>query len=160
MTFPILEQQRAHYAGVKARLASLPPPPPERQRRFIEPRQQPHRPDFVPAKPLFPIILSTPERRERDWLLIRHNRGRSSVVRNWRALVRHIAEKHGVTMKDVISDFRDREVVAARFECYWHMREVLKMSFPAIGAALGGKDHTSVLHGYRRHKAKLEAAGV
>lgn len=151
-----LAGQREHYSAVRSRLWPKEAAPAERPRRIIPLRAQPHRPDVAPKIVSLPlIVLKQP--RTRDWLIIRHNKGRASVFRNWRKLVRQICEKNGVTLKDVMSDFRGRQVVDARFECYWHMRENLKMSFPSIGAALGGKDHTTVLHGYRRHCAKLAA---
>jgi hypothetical protein len=33
----------------------------------------------------------------------------------------------------------------------------LPMSFPAIGRRFGGMDHTSVMHGFRKHEANLNA---
>ena len=41
----------------------------------------------------------------------------------------------------------------------YRMKTETTMSLPKIGDRLGGKDHTTVLYGIRKHKAKMEAAG-
>lgn len=44
-------------------------------------------------------------------------------------------------------------LVRARHLAAWLMRQHAGMSFPAIGAALGGRDHTSAMHGIAKAAA-------
>lgn len=54
---------------------------------------------------------------------------------------------------------RDRKVSFARqFIMYWALR-LTSLSVPQIGAKLGGRDHTTVLHGARVYPDKRKAMG-
>jgi len=64
----------------------------------------------------------------------------------------------GVSLAELLSPRRGPQAVAARQECMWRMREETTASLPQIGRALGGRDHTTVLHGLRRY-AQLAAGG-
>lgn len=43
-----------------------------------------------------------------------------------------------------------RALVRPRQEIFWFLRELTHLSLPAIGAAIGGRDHTTVVHGISR----------
>lgn len=73
----------------------------------------------------------------------------------WRAILDEVCAKHRITKEQICSHQRNREIVAARFEAYYRLSTETTMSLPQIGRALGGKDHTSVLHGIRTHKARM-----
>jgi chromosomal replication initiation ATPase DnaA len=47
-------------------------------------------------------------------------------------------------------------VVDARNEAAWLLRK-LDWSLPAIGRFLGGKHHTTIMHGIRQHELKKAA---
>lgn len=52
---------------------------------------------------------------------------------------------------------RNREIAFARqFICYW-ARRLTPLSLPQIGRLLGGKDHTTVLHGCKVYVEKRKA---
>jgi chromosomal replication initiation ATPase DnaA len=72
-------------------------------------------------------------------------------------IVTEVIQKHGITRKQLKSDSRLPQYVAARQELCYRLREECSLSLPQIGGILGGRDHTTVLHGYRRHAAKLAA---
>lgn len=52
-----------------------------------------------------------------------------------------------VPKRAIFSPLRTREYVRARRYVWAKMREELGMSYPQIGRATGGYDHTTVLHG-------------
>lgn len=63
-----------------------------------------------------------------------------------------VAEQNGLTFADLLTVSRCRKLSHVRFEAmYKAYVHCPHMSLPAIGRALGGMDHTSVLHGLRRH---------
>lgn len=67
-----------------------------------------------------------------------------------------VAERHGLTFDQLISDRRHRSVARPRQIAMYVMREVCPhLSFPAIGRLLGGRDHTTVLHGVQRIEALI-----
>lgn len=60
-------------------------------------------------------------------------------------------EKHMISPQEIMSDRRTRRAVLARQEAMYRLRMETTWSLPRIGKFLGGKDHTTVLHGYRAH---------
>lgn len=77
------------------------------------------------------------------------------------AILNETAAKHGLAPDRVMSKSRSPNVAQARQEVMWRLRALTaadgrpKHSYPAIGRALGGLDHTTVLHGVRAHAARL-----
>lgn len=64
-----------------------------------------------------------------------------------------------VSMHEVCSDRRNREVVICRQAIiYWTIRRT-RFSFPYIGRAIGGRDHTTCLHATRAYPAKRAKMG-
>jgi hypothetical protein len=61
---------------------------------------------------------------------------------------------------DIISDRRTAIVVKPRQVAMYLCREMTPRSLPAIGRAVGGKDHTTVLYGHRKIRtlARLDRA--
>ena len=58
---------------------------------------------------------------------------------------------------DMIRSLRcDAETVMARHLVMCLARELTGRSYPQIGRDIGGKDHTSVLNGYKRMAARLD----
>lgn len=73
-------------------------------------------------------------------------------------IIRDICQKHGVTMGELLSARRARPLVAARHEAMYRLSKETSMSLPAIGRRMGGRDHTTVIHGVRKHAALMEAS--
>jgi hypothetical protein len=72
-----------------------------------------------------------------------------------REIVREVARKHGVSVNDIVSERRPRAVVLARHEAMWRCKQETTCSLPQIGRAIGGRDHTTVLHGVRMHQERM-----
>lgn len=68
-----------------------------------------------------------------------------------------VAAKHGVTINDLESQTRNQMICLARFEAMWRCRQETIASLPQIGRSFGNRDHTTVLHGIRRHQARIDA---
>lgn len=76
----------------------------------------------------------------------------------WREIAREVAWAHRLTFTDLISARRDRAVCAARYEAFWRCHRETLMSKSQIGLRFGGRDHTTVIAGIRRHLENMEAA--
>lgn len=61
-----------------------------------------------------------------------------------------VARREGLRLLDVLSHRRTARVVRPRQMIMWLARELTPRSLPEIGRSLGGRDHTTVLHGCRR----------
>ncbi len=57
-----------------------------------------------------------------------------------------VARHFGVTVEDLRGKARQKEIVAPRHLAMYLLREDAHLSFPQIGALLGGRDHSSVVH--------------
>ena len=72
----------------------------------------------------------------------------------WRVLVALAARHWGVRFADVVGPCRDTLVVTARHHAMWLCRTHAGLSLKRIGQVLGGRDHTTVIHGIRQHEAR------
>ncbi|WP_298700934.1 helix-turn-helix domain-containing protein [uncultured Brevundimonas sp.] len=67
-----------------------------------------------------------------------------------------VAERHGLTFDQLISDRRHKPIARPRQIAMYVMREVCPhLSLPTIGRILGGRDHTTILHGVQRIEALI-----
>lgn len=64
-------------------------------------------------------------------------------------VLRAAARHHDVPVAALVGPQRNRTVSAARSLAMYLARRLTGLSFQAIGAACGGRDHTTVLHGTR-----------
>jgi chromosomal replication initiator protein len=80
---------------------------------------------------------------------------RRSVVRP-DEVVRKVADVFGVTVDRVLGRDRSQEVALPRQVAMYLLREESNFSLPQIGEALGGRDHTTVMHGYQKVADLLE----
>ena len=71
--------------------------------------------------------------------------------------VARVAARHRVTVKRVMSRTTDREVIRARQEAFWTLREEMGWSSPRIGQFFH-MDHTTVLWGIQQHLRRIGAA--
>ncbi len=67
-----------------------------------------------------------------------------------------VANFYSVTPDELRSPRRTRRIAQPRQIVMYLMREETDASLPQIGAELGGRDHTTVLYGYERVRARLE----
>lgn len=76
-----------------------------------------------------------------------------------RDIIAEVAEEYQVTIKDILSIRRNNDIVEARHECVWRIKNETMLSFPQMGKIMN-RDHSSLVHAYhkmRDRKAK-EAA--
>lgn len=138
--------QAAHYERVNDRLWNGVTPPEKR------PRVQPVTQAWPPRpKPKLPGI-----RRGRDWLMVTDFPDARSI-RDWRKIVEEVAEKHNVSINDMLSRRRCTNFVRARQEAAYRLSVETRLSLPQIGQRLGGRDHTTIMHSIRRYKDEHEA---
>jgi chromosomal replication initiator protein len=71
-------------------------------------------------------------------------------------IVQAVATFYSVTPDELRSARRTRRIAQPRQIVMYLMREETDASLPQIGAELGGRDHTTILYGYERVRARLE----
>jgi chromosomal replication initiator protein len=67
------------------------------------------------------------------------------------------ANYHQLSLDDLLSKRRTKEIVRARQIAMYLAREETDASLPEIGDVFGGRTHTTVLHGYEKIAASIEA---
>ncbi|MNE52051.1 Chromosomal replication initiator protein DnaA [compost metagenome] len=73
-----------------------------------------------------------------------------------RAVADLVAERHGMTFERFCAPCTRRDQVRPRQIAMYAIRQLCPhMSFPAIGRLLGGRDHTTVLHGVKKIEALM-----
>lgn len=71
-----------------------------------------------------------------------------------------VADRHSLTVADLKSTSRVRGIAWPRQEAMWELRQTGLWSLPQIGYFLGGRDHTTVIFGIRRHEERRAAASA
>ncbi|PIR86855.1 MAG: chromosomal replication initiator protein DnaA [Candidatus Harrisonbacteria bacterium CG10_big_fil_rev_8_21_14_0_10_49_15] len=66
------------------------------------------------------------------------------------AVIRAVAEAFEVSLADLESSSRKRELVGPRQITMYMLREMLDLSYPNIGERLGKRDHTTALYAYEK----------
>ena len=66
-----------------------------------------------------------------------------------------VAVYYGLSLEDLRSKRRSRRIAHPRQVAMYLLREETDASLPQIGAELGGRDHTTVLYGYERVRARI-----
>jgi chromosomal replication initiation ATPase DnaA len=66
------------------------------------------------------------------------------------------AAAHDLTLNDLFCDSRERRITSVRQAAYALTKTLRPLySLPEIGRVFGGRDHTTIIHGLRRHAARL-----
>ena len=68
-----------------------------------------------------------------------------------REIAQIVCRKHGCTISDLKSERRHKNLVQARHEAFYLARMTTIQSYPQIGRFFGGRDHSTVVHGVRKH---------
>lgn len=74
-------------------------------------------------------------------------------------IIDFFAKHFGVAPEDITKAGRKQEYVYIRDIITYILREYADMSFPAIGELLGGRDHSTIIHSYKKIKKELDANG-
>ena len=88
--------------------------------------------------------------RELDRLHEQHARLTGRRNPSVREIQKAIAKYYRVPMNELLSVRRDAHYVKARQVGMYLCRELTLLSLPSIGRQFGGRDHTTILHGYRK----------
>jgi chromosomal replication initiator protein len=70
-------------------------------------------------------------------------------------IVSKVAEFYGIDEESIYEKTRRREVVRPRQVIMYILREDFSVSYPTIGAKLGGRDHTTVIHSCEKVKREV-----
>lgn len=68
-----------------------------------------------------------------------------------REIARLAAAAYDVDAASIFAKDRHKRVAHARHCAFWVARQVTGLSFPEIGRAFGGRDHTTVMAGCDKH---------
>jgi len=70
------------------------------------------------------------------------------------------ADYFGLQPETLLGKKRDKSVALARHVAMYLMREEMDASWTDIGRALGGRDHSTVLHGHQKISTEIEASSA
>jgi chromosomal replication initiator protein len=72
-------------------------------------------------------------------------------------IIAETAAYFGLSVEDVVGSSRSRVLVTARQIAMYLCREMTNpiMSLPQLGRIFGGRDHTTVMHAYRKISAQM-----
>ena len=66
-------------------------------------------------------------------------------------IMKEVAFEHDVTVSEICGPCRLRNIVKARFKVYHRLQTELGLTTTRTGQLVGGRDHTTVMHGVRRY---------
>jgi chromosomal replication initiator protein len=72
-------------------------------------------------------------------------------------VIETVAKFYNISVAEMVSPARNKELVQPRQVAMYLIRQETDASLPEIGNLLGGRDHTTVLHGIERIKDRLES---
>ena len=72
---------------------------------------------------------------------------------------RLVADYYGVTVLDIVSARRSKEIILPRQVAMYLARATTTRSLPEIGRRFGGRDHTTVIHAVRKIEALVAEGG-
>jgi chromosomal replication initiator protein len=67
-----------------------------------------------------------------------------------------VAQQYGLQVEDLQGKSRQKDLALARHVVMYLLREETGLSLPDIGQALGGRDHSTVIHGYEKIRGMIE----
>lgn len=70
-------------------------------------------------------------------------------------IIRFVARRYAVPFSDMTSHKRFKNISEPRQIAMYLAKKIVRASLPAIGRRLGGRDHTTILHGIRRVTARV-----
>lgn len=66
-----------------------------------------------------------------------------------------VSEHFDVSLSDILGQSRKKELVMPRQIAMFLLRETIKYSYPSIGLALGGRDHTTAMHACNKVQSEI-----
>lgn len=83
------------------------------------------------------------------------NSVRPKKMLSMESVVKTVSDYYNLDERVIYDKTRRKEIVRARQIIMFVLREDFNESYPAIGAKLGGKDHTTVIHSYEKIKGEM-----
>ncbi len=74
----------------------------------------------------------------------------AALNRDPQAIIQAIAQEFRVTPAELTGPRRSHNIVVPRQATMYLLREMCQLSFPQIGELLGGRDHSTAIHGYEK----------
>ncbi len=71
-------------------------------------------------------------------------------------IIKTIADFYSIREKDLFEKTRRREIVKPRQVAMYLLREDLNISYPYIGQKFGQRDHTTVIHAYKKIDSSMK----
>jgi chromosomal replication initiator protein len=71
-------------------------------------------------------------------------------------MIETISAIYNLTHEEILGKSREKKISHPRQIIMYLMREELKMSYPAIGDELGGRDHTTAIHAHEKISQEIE----
>ncbi len=71
-------------------------------------------------------------------------------------IIENVARYHNVTVEQIKGKKKDAPVVKPRQQAMYLIRELTQLSLPDIGNAMGGKNHTTVLHSIKKVEENIQ----
>lgn len=73
-----------------------------------------------------------------------------------RELIAEVVKFYDVPLEDILGKSREKKLSFPRQIIMFLLREELKLSYPAIGDELGGRDHTTAMHAHTKINTEIE----
>jgi hypothetical protein len=70
-------------------------------------------------------------------------------------VIAEVCNKYDISSKELLGHGRDPHAVLPRQEAMYRARNETDLSFPEIGRCFGNRDHTTIMHAFRAHEARL-----
>ncbi len=71
-------------------------------------------------------------------------------------IIKAVANFYDLTMQKIASSSRKKEIVKPRQVAMYLLRKELESSYPFIGRKLGGRDHTTAIHSYKKISKEIK----
>lgn len=71
-------------------------------------------------------------------------------------IIESVAKFYDISFKELIGSSRKKELVWPRQIAIFLIREELQTSYPSIGEAMGGRDHTTAMHAYNKINKEIK----
>jgi chromosomal replication initiator protein len=70
-------------------------------------------------------------------------------------IINCVAEHYSLQTKEIITGGRKKSLVFARHAAIYLCRNLLRVSYPALGRIFGGKDHSTVMYAYKKFEKNI-----
>ena len=82
---------------------------------------------------------------------------RPPMIQSVARIIDETCQRHGISRALLVGQRRQRPLVLARHEAMYRCVMETPATYPEIGRAFGGRDHTTVIHAKRAHEARMAA---